>query len=298
MLPPGQSGEAYKCIDQYIRSYCGLIFNQAATLEWVEANATPGSASEIAAVIDSANLKYLLEADYLVYTHEVLDQCHKQNPDIRVPDFPIFQKLSDNSSLCSPRGILVNQVRNYLEENELGQLEKKEGTPTQIQIVSVREWVEETFKWKQKKPETYQERVDSFKAWLSEDIRRKSEYFSDRQRYRKDWIARFLKIDRILRAFNPQVDIDHVLDSIDATQCRAVSLYWKVREKRMVSGNPPEDNDVDDYMFLPVVPYADIVLTERNLRAFILQADKSLESKVFSNAGDALNALENYKFAW
>ena len=66
----------------------------------------------------------------------------------------------------------------------------------------------------------------------------------------------------------------------------------------MRSGNPPEDNDVDDYMSIPVVPYADVVLTERNLRAFILQADENLKSKVFYKATDAVAQLEDEGFGW
>lgn len=297
-LPPGQSEEAYNRIDERIKLYCGLIFNQAATLEWVEGKATAESAREIAAVVDSANLKYVLKADYLVYTWEVLDLCHKQNPNIQVPDLPIFQNLSNNIILCSARGILVNQVPDYLEENELGQLEKKEGTPTKVPIVSVRQWVEETLKWKHKNPEPYQEIKNAFKASLSEDIAQKVEYFNDPQGYRNGWLKGYLKIDRILKAFNPQIDVDSTLDKIDATKCPSVMLYWTVREKRMKSGNPPQDNDVYDYTLIPVVPYADIILIEKNLRTFILQADKNLESKVFSNASDALNALENQKFSY
>lgn len=277
-------------------SYCGLIFDQAATLEWIEGKATAESAKEIADVVDSANLKYLLEADYLVYTWEVLDLCHNQNQSIQVPDLPIFQKLSDNRTLFSARGILVNQVPDYLEENELGQLEKKEGTPTKVPIVSVRQWVEETLEWKHKNPETYQERKKAFNASLSEDIERKAEYFNDPQLYRNGWLKGYLKIDRILKTFNPQLDVDSILDKIDATKCPAIDLYWKVREKRMKSGNPPQDNDVDDYVYIPVVPYADVILIEKNLRAFILQADKSRKSKVFSKASDALNALEKQVF--
>jgi len=243
-LQTGQSHEAYRCIDECIRSYCGLIFNQAATLEWVEGNATTESAGEIAAVVDSANLKYLLEADYLLYTREVFDLCHKQNPQIQVPDLPIFQKLSGNSILRSARGILANQVPDYLEENELGQLENKEATPTEVQVVSVRQWVEETLTWKEKNPEIYQQRIEGFNAALSEDIQRKDEYFNDRECYRRDWIKRYLKVDRILKAFNPQVriDVDGLLDTIDVGRCPAVDLYWKVREKRMRSGNPVEDS--------------------------------------------------------
>jgi hypothetical protein len=297
-LPQGQSEGDYKRLDECIKSYCGLIFNQAATLEWVEGKATAETASKIAAVVDSANLKYLFEADYLIYTWEVLDLCHRQNPSIQVPDLPIFQKLSDNITFFSARGILANQVPDYLEEDELGQLEKKAGTPIKIPIASVRQWVEETLKLKCKNPELYKQRITNFKAQLAYDIENKNVYFNDRQSYRKDWLKRVLKIERILKAFNPKIDIDSVLDKIDAIKCPAVRLYWAVREKRMKSGNPPNDNDVDDYMYIPVVPYADIVLIEKNLRAFILQADKNLKSKVFSNVSDALNALVNQKFTY
>jgi len=296
-LQEGQSEGDYKCLDRFIRSYCGLIFSLAALLEWVKDKATVESAREIAAVVDSANLKYLFEADYLIYTREILDQCHKQNPDIDVPDFPVFQNLSNSSTLCSARGLLVNQVPDYLEENEFGELEKKEGTPTEVEIGSIQQWVEETLSWKRKNPETYQARVDGFRNPLSEDIARQSEYFQDHKRHRKDWIKRFLKIDRILRAFNPGIDVDAILEKINISECPAVNLYWTVREKRMRSGHPPNDNDVDDYGYIPVIPYADIVLIEKQLRAFVLQADKSLKSKVFSKVSDALDALDSQTFA-
>jgi len=297
-LPQGQSADEYRCIEKYLRSYCGLIFNLSAALEWVEGRATAESAREIAAVVDSAKLKYILEADYLVYTREALDQCRDQNPNIRVPDFPVLQNLSDSSTLSSALGILISQVPDYLEDNRRAQVEERMPFPTKVPVFSAQQWAENTLNWKQKNPETFQKRIDGFRDSLSEDIEKRAEYFSDCQSYQKGWMKGFLKIDRILRAFNPLIDIDGVLDGIDATECSAVNLYWKVREKRMKSGNRPQDNDVDDYMSLPVVPYGDIVLTERNLRTFILQADKNLGSKVFHNVTDALDALDRQGFAW
>jgi len=297
-LPTGHSKQVYNHLDECVRSYCGLIFNPFAALEWVEGRATIESASAIAAVVDSVKLKYITEADYLVYTREVLDQCHEYDPTIKVPDFPVLQKLSDNITLSSAVGILATQVPDYLEDSQRKRFQKNGQIPTEVPVFSVRQWVEETFKWKDKNPETYQERIDGFKTSLSEDIERRDEYFADPRQYRKGWMKGFLKIDRILKAFNPGIDVDTVLDSIDATQCPAVSLYWKVREKRMLSGNPPKDNDVDDYGFIPVVLYADIVLIESNLREFILQADKSLESKVFSSASDALCCLNKCVFTY
>jgi hypothetical protein len=131
-----------------------------------------------------------------------------------------------------------------------------------------------------------------------EDITRKGEYYADRQRYRRDWIKRLLKIDRILKAFNPGVDVDSVLDNTDITNCSSIQLYWKVREKRMEYNNPPKDTDVGDYIFLSGVPYADIILLENKMRNLILKADNSLKVKVFYKAADALKAIKNQAFTY
>jgi hypothetical protein len=293
-LPNGQSEEAYRRIDEGIKSYCGLVFNPYAALEWVEGMATRETAAQIAAVVDSAKLKYMIEADTFVFTREVLDECRRHNTGIKVPDFPALQNLSDSDELISVIGVLATQVPGYLDKEQIERVPKGE-IPTKIPAYPVEEWVKQTFLWKEKNRKTYQERIDGFKAGMTEDIERKDEYFANRTRYQKGWIRGHLKIDRILRAFNAGIDVDDVLPKIDVKYCPAVDLYWKVREKRMMSGNPANDNDVDDYMFLPVVLYADIILTERNLRAFILQADKTLESKVFHNprvAAQALDSLE------
>jgi hypothetical protein len=297
---PSQSEDDYRRMDECIKSYCGLIFNPYAALEWVEGNATEESASEIAAVVDLAQVKYMIEADYLgVYTQEVLAQCQKQKSDIRVPNLPpVLQNISDNSTFQSTLGILVRDVPDYLEKDKLEQIQKKGELPITVPALSAGEWTKETFRWKQTNKKIYQERVAGFKDSMSEDIARQDEYFSDPEQYRGDWIKRLLKIDKILKAFNPGIDVDMILEGIDIENCPAITLYWKVREKRMRSELPPNDNDVDDYAYIPVIPYADVVLIEKQLRAFVLQADKSLNTKVFTKVSDAINALEKQGFTW
>lgn len=264
----------------------------------MEGKATIQSASEIAAVVNSAKLKYVLEEDTLIYTREILDQCRQQDPNIQVPDFPIFQNLLDNSTLCSVYGVLSTLVPDYFDESQKERFKTQMPLPVKIPTYTVQQWTEETIKWKQKKPEIAQERIDGFKAALSEDIDRQNEYFAEPLRYRREWVKRCLKIDKILKALNPGINVDSVLNKIDIAKCPAVGLYWNVRGKRLKSCNPPEDNDVDDYIFLPVVPYADIVLTERNLRAFILQADNSLNAKVFAKATEAVEVLKRLEYNW
>mgnify|MGYP001614122725 CR=1 FL=1 len=298
-LPPGQSEDCYRSLDDCIRSYCGLIFNPYAALEWVEGNASIRRAREIAAVVDSAQVKYLIDADYLVYTTEIIELCRNIDTGLRAPDLPpVLQNISDNSDFRSALGILVHNIPNYIEKQKLEQLQRKGELPITVPIFSAGEWTEDTFRWKQSNEEIYQERRKGFGDSLSKDIESKEEYFNNSKRYRIDWLKRFLKIDMILRASNPGIDIDDILGKIDVSQCPAVNLCWAVREKRMKSAHPPQDSDVDDYGYIPVIPYADIVLVERQLCGFILQADKSFESKVFSRVSDALNALQHRGFIW
>ena len=299
-LQTSETEENYRHIDEYLKSYCALIFNPVATMDWVGGKATQQSIREIAAVIDSAKLKCTIpESDHLVYTYEVLEQCHKQNPSMRVPDLPpIFQNISDNCAIRSSLAILARDVPDYLEEGQNEKIREQGGLPTEIPVLSAGEWVKGIFNRRQANPEDYDKRISDFKNQLAYDIQNKDVYFCDSERYRRDWLKRLLKIDRILRAFNPGCDIDAILQKTDVEDCPAITLYWTVREKRMRSGVPPTANDVDDYGYIPVIPYADIVLIERQLREFVLQADKSLEAKVFSKVSDALNALESQRFAW
>ena len=165
---PSQSENDYRCIDDCVKSFCGLVFNPYAALEWVEGNATEESVNGIAAVIDSAQVKYMIEADYLVYTREVLAQCRKQKPDVRVPDLPhILQNISDNSTFRSVLGILVQNVPDYIDKDKLEQIQKKGKLPTTAPALSAGEWTKGTFRWKQSNKKIYQERVDGFKDSMS-----------------------------------------------------------------------------------------------------------------------------------
>ncbi|HCO94224.1 MAG TPA: hypothetical protein DIU00_09780 [Phycisphaerales bacterium] len=295
---PCGSEEDYLCIDECIKAYCGLIFNPYAALEWVEGNATKESASGIAAVVDSAQVKYMIDADYLVYTQEVLAQCHNQNPYIDVPDLPpVLQNISDKSTFRSALGILVRDVPDYLEKDRLEQIQRIGKFPITVPTFSAGDWTEKTFNWKQSNKGIYQERIDGFRDSLLRDIELKEEYFGDRERYRTDWLKRYLKIDRILMSLNQGIDVDVVLKDLDTENCCALKLCWAVREKRMESQKPPKDNDADDYMFLSIIHYSDLILMERELRDYILWADNSLESKVFSNPSDFLKALKE-GFIW
>jgi hypothetical protein len=294
-LPPQQSFDAYSLIDQCIAQHFGLVFLQAASLDWVDGDATEDSAREIAQVLDSAKLQYLFESDTLVYLREILDECHRLHPGLNVPDFNILHLLSDGGSYEPAELKIADLVPDYFCEGAQQAFSKlvKTGV-TRVPIASVQTHVKETILWKQRNPEIYKKRVKGFKEMLSEDIEGCKEYLADPESFHIAWVKGFLKADKVLVAcndgFTPE-DAADILKGLDLQRCRSVSLYFKAHEHRMRAGHAPADNEVDDWFILPVVSYADLVLVDRGFRDFILRADRSLESKVFANAADAAKVL-------
>jgi hypothetical protein len=290
-LPDGQSAKAYKFIDDCIKSWCGLIFNQFSPLEWFEGAATPQSAAKIAAVIDSAALKYIIESDQLVHTREILDECLRINPNLKIPNYSVLQSLHDKQNFRSALGIIVNEIPGYFTQKELEKIGNPESFPIDIPVNTISASAEESLKWREKNPQKCQARIDGFNEALLEDIAGKDEYFKDKNGYRLRWLKGYLKIDRIL-GVNSGIDIDDILKKINYDNCPAVTLSWTVREDRMKSGRHPEDNDVDDYIYLPAIPYADIALIEKKMCNHIIQADKRLKNRVFYKADDVVKVLE------
>jgi hypothetical protein len=294
-LPRGQSPEAYSLIDQCIAQHFGLIFVQAAPLDWVDGNATEDSAREIAQVVDSAKLRYFFESDTSVYLREVLDECRRLHPGVTVPQFNILHLMSDGGSYEPAELKLASLIPGYFCEGAQQAFSKLlESGIMHIPITSVQAHVNEAILWKQKNPETYRKRVRGFKEMLSEDITGCEEYLADPESFHIAWIKGYLKADKVLVACNDGLrteDAADILKGLDLRRCPSVSLYLKAHEHRMRAGHKPADNEVDDWFILPVVPYADLVLVDRGFREFIIRADRSLESKVFANAADAARAL-------
>jgi len=292
-LPPKQSAEAYRFLDRCITEHCGVIFNPFAPIEWTEGNATEQSARQIAAVIDSAQLVYQLEMDQFVYLSEVLCECKRLDPSLQIPELPKTQLLEPAGIFRSTHAVLARSVPDYFDSAK-----DPNAIPVDIPVGSVREYVKTTLKLEQENPGRYNDRIEGWKASMLYDIRHKDEYFRSRKHWWLEWMKRFLKVDKVIAGLNPGLNVEMYLQDVDIENCPAVGLYFDAREKRMKAGHDPQDNEVDDWQFLPVVPYADLVLIDRNFRTFILQADKSLEARVFANAADAAEVLRKQEFVW
>jgi len=292
-LPPKQSADAYRFLDRCITEHYGVIFNPFAPIEWTEGNATEQSASQIAAVIDSAQLVYQWEMDQIVYLSEVLCECQRLDPSLQIPDLPKMQPLTPGGFFRSTHAVLARSVPGYFDS-----VRDPNGIPENIPVESVSEYVKTTLKLEQENPGRYNDRIEGWKASMSYDIHHKDEYFRSPKHWWLEWMRRFLQVDKVIAAFNPEFHAEMYLQNVDIENCPAVRLYFDAREKRIRAGHDPQDNEVDDWQFLPVVPYADLVLIDRNFRTFILQADRSLEAKVFANAADAADVLRKQEFNW
>jgi hypothetical protein len=296
-LKGGLSEKDYIHLDKCIKSCCGLIFYPAQTMDWIDGKATTQSVSEIAAVIDSASLKYTMPTEVFgVCTQEVLNQCKEQYPSIQTPNLPtILQNISDNDTFRSSLAILTNQVPGYTKVEQPEEIKKQGGFPEEIPVSTAAEWVGRMFN-KEKKTGCFQRRREDFMRRFNYDIEHKEEYFENPKPHRLDFIKEELKVVIILEHFNPEInvnDINDIIEKIDIEKCHALNLFWKCYEKRLEKGNPfRKKTDVNDYMFIPIVPhYADFMLIEKKFKNTIIQADNSLKKKVFFDVSELLDAL-------
>jgi hypothetical protein len=54
-----------------------------------------------------------------------------------------------------------------------------------------------------------------------------------------------------------------------------------------------KDSDVGDWSYVPILSYVDVALIEKNLRTYVIQADRKLEERVFAQPIEAAEAIEN-----
>ena len=286
------SASAYSTIDSYLRKGCfGIIFSPAAPFDWVDGKATIESAKEIAEVVDSARLQYEIDKDSFVFLHEIQSELRRLEPDIRLPDFDVL--FLRDISKAAPRAlsVLKNMVPGFFDEGEL--IDPDCEYPNEIPFSTVAEHVERAYLCKTERPAMYQERVDGHKAAYQHDLEAiagrhiKSLTSADHL----GWMKRFVRVDRVVAAFNPDLPVDELLSRVNLTKCPAVNLFLKAHLARVKAGQAVRDNDVDDWMIVHIVPFADVVLTERNLTHFIRQADPTLRGRVTHDPEEAIEIL-------
>ena len=290
-LPDGQSRDSYRHLDEFIKnSYCGLIFNQTSPLEWVDGNATVDSANSIAEILDSAKLLYIAETDQFIYVHEILRECKRIESSVNIPEYNVLNVFVPNTTFKPAFSIIANCVPDYFDNIKL-----PTGFPEELPFASAKVFAMETYKWRQQKEKVFQERVVGFKESLSEDIDNSTAYFKNPDEYHRKWLKGFLKIDLILIAYNPSLktEIDDLIYQINFDNCPATKLYFQIREIFIKNGNPPKDNDVDDWMYIPIIPYSDISIIEKKMKNIILHANPSYKNRIFHDVKTAVEEIEN-----
>lgn len=270
---------AYETLDKAISGGAlGLIFNLCGPLEWVDDRATVESAREIAAVVESSPLVYLLEEDRFVFLHELLGEIARLDPTLKLPHLPLLPVLSRSGPVQTAHDVLGRTVPGFVP----GYDSTTAGT--------THDYAEQAMSFRQRQPDEYAERVKGYRDALTHDFRAELHKSSPRVLF-IDWCKRFLKLDLILSHLCPGCDVDKLLKCIDVRRCPGTLLFIKGRTYLVNEKKAPEDNDVDDWVFVPIVPYADIVLTERRMRHILVQIDRTLASKVFSSPDEAVGRL-------
>lgn len=292
-LVPAAVRDAYVYLDECIRiRHLGLIYSMPAALDWVDGSATIESAYKIADVLDSAKLRYFFEQDKFIFLQELLIECCRVEPNLKVPTIPILQVIETNGVIETALGTLAHEIPGYTEPSDLPKyMTDPSQLPRTVPVFTARQGVREAFRYKRENPETYQEREDGFIAALSQDIEHRklpelsvSDFIS--------WAKRFLRIDRVLGHNNENIEVDQLLEKLNLENCPGTNLWFASRMKRISAGHPAQKNDVDDWIFLPVVPYCDITLTDSAFYEFILQGDRTLVDKVFADPNQAVTAIE------
>ena len=295
VLPP-KFQDAYAVLNSLIvQGRVGLIFQMMAALEWVGGDATLDSAYEIADVFETAPLSYQVEGDTFVFTAELLNECHRLQPFLKVPQFDVFWSRGA-STVIQPAIFVLSKVA-----PDVFHLSDATISPTTLPHgnVPVRLAVERAFNLKSNDPKLYLERIEGFATAMANDF----EAIRNRtvKRYTgtdfREWAVRYLSIDRILKALNPAVSISDVLSAIQCDSpafekhCPATALFLKYRLKKLQETRRVKKGDVGDAEFLQVVPFSDFVLTDRSHRHFVVEADPTLRHKVYSDPNEVVACL-------
>jgi hypothetical protein len=107
-------------------------------------------------------------------------------------------------------------------------------------------------------------------------------------------LKRLLRTDlaiTLLRGMFVGADLGMVWAGLDLARCPTLDLWTRLWWRYVKGRTSPEDSDAKDIAFLPAYCYADLALTERQMRHFIVQADGSYEARVFADPAALVAAI-------
>ena len=296
---PQKCRAAYELIDELIRKHqIGLVFNFMSPIEWLDGNATLDTARQLAAVVDSAKLQYYFEGDEFFLTAELVAECRRIDATLNLPLLEILQVRNDSGRIRTTPGTLCKAIPGFYEGRPIPQYLTGIEPPAEIAVYSVGKYVEGAYNFRQANPESVVDRVAGFNSTLIDDMTKAIPRLRDKDLVSISdiprWLKRYLRIDKILSAMNPDCNIDDIVGRIEIERCPGLALWFKVREHRIRANYAPKDNDIDDWIFIPAMPYVDLTLTEKNLRDLVHRADSRLKASVVSNPNDAADFLRDW----
>ncbi len=291
-LPHGGHEDAYAYIDECVKNgLVGLVFSPSAAVEWVDGKATEASARELAVIFDSATLLYYAAMDVFIYLREVLDDVCRQKPGLVVPRYSILQPRQTDGVFRPAIACVINACPTYQDRFASGGMLPVTMLAEAMPFPSVAQYAAEAHRFRKSAEDIHQGRVIGYEASLKEDLRHR--HLATRQRGKPmvGWLNRFLGAEIVIGACNPGIESHALLSAVDLIRCPAVRLFDLARRLRIRQGHDPKPNEGDDFAFLAVVPYCDLVLTDHEHRSRIQDADREQTRHVHSHPAKFVEAL-------
>jgi len=244
-------------------------------------------------VVDSAQLSFELEIDGFIFSHEFLVEAHHVEASLTLPRFEILPTRKINQLAERAVSILMNDCPQFFDGEPLpdGATEM----PRAVPFLNARACVDRGWKLKTESPGFTQSGLRDFGPRLVVTLPPWRHESSGRMPLTISSPGEAIYKNRGLEGYNSNVDVDAILIRLDISRCPATKLYLEARKKRAQADRQAiMDNDVDDWMYVPVVPYADVVMTERNLASYLRQADPCVDEKVTHDPKRAVSLLQKW----
>ena len=272
---------AYQQLSDWIRDgTCSLCFYPVLLIEWVDGCVSDRNAQQIASVLDSARHLLRIETSLFVFKLELLNALRLHFPQLPVAHVPIVQPIGGADS-----------ARKALRQFDCIAAEPAASTAENELILppTAAEWIPAARKFVAQLPNLMRE---LFEIW--------QEFIGECGGVDFDHSALLLpmalaSVRGILANLFPDQAPEHILQQIDFGSCRGFCLRTRVLYHYIRLNSKLKENDILDLDQSHIPAYADLVLTEGRMRELYHQANRRLESSVFSSPTELVDRLNEVR---
>ena len=244
--------------------------------EWVDGCPSDRNAQEIAAVLDSAQKLLRIEMSFCTFKLEILDLLRECCPQLQDRSTLIVQRMD------SPENA-INALRDV--DPVATQIASSTGDGTFMLPATAAGWISDARKIVEKYPDQFRQHFATWQTFIAECGE------CDFQKSAFLLVRASKSVEDILPTLFPGRDPDELLQNVDLRSCRGMSLHSRVLWQYIRLNRKLKENDILDLDQAHIPAYADLVLTEKMMKALFWQADERLQSSVFSSPTDFVNEI-------